>query len=226
MVGLLAAAIRDDDPVLVFEHKALYGMKGECPDGEHVLPLGQAAVLREGGDVTLVALSRTVAMCMEAAEELADDGISAEVIDLRTLVPLDAAAVLASARRTGRVVVAEENPGQLGWGAAISAILAEEAFHDLQAPIAAGHGGQHPAARGRTAGGRGVGVRRARRRRGAAAARRTTPGCRRVEHRLTAGACAGLQVAQRLVAGPEPGQLHEVLRVEEQLVHPAELRRS
>ena len=144
MVGLLAAAIRDDDPVLVFEHKALYGMKGECPDGEHVLPLGQAAVLREGGDVTLVALSRTVAMCMKAAEELADDGISAEVIDLRTLVPLDSAAVLGSARRTGRVVVAEENPGQLGWGAAISAILAEEAFHDLQAPIVRVTGGNIP----------------------------------------------------------------------------------
>ena len=142
--GLLAAAIRDDDPVLVFEHKALYGRKEEAPEGEHVLPLGQARTVREGGDVTLVGLSITVGTCLAAADELAADGIAAEVLDLRTLVPLDAAAVLASVARTGRLVVAEENPGQLGWGAAIAAIVAEEAFGDLRAPVTRVSGGNVP----------------------------------------------------------------------------------
>jgi pyruvate/2-oxoglutarate/acetoin dehydrogenase E1 component len=135
-VGLLAAAIRDDDPVLVFEHKARYGSREECPEGEHVVPLGQAAVLRAGSDVTLVGLAATVGLCAQAAEQLAGHGIAAEVIDLRTLVPLDAVCVLESTRRTGRVVVVEENPGQLGWGAGIAAILAEEAYPQLRAPIA------------------------------------------------------------------------------------------
>ena len=145
--GLLAAAIRDDDPVMVFEHKALYGRREEVPDGEHVLPLGQARTVRPGGDVTLVGLSITVGTCLAAADELAGEGIAAEVIDLRTLVPLDAAAVLASVRRTGRLVVVEENPGQLGWGAAIAAIAAEEAFGALAAPVARVSGGNVPAAR-------------------------------------------------------------------------------
>jgi len=145
MAGLLAAAVRDDDPVLVFEHKALMGTSQDCPDGEHLVPLGHAAVVvREGTDVTLVALSVTVGRCRDAAEQLADRGISAEVIDLRTLVPLDAQCVLASVRRTGRVVIAEENPGQLGWGAGIAAILAEEAFGDLAAPVLRVSGGRVP----------------------------------------------------------------------------------
>jgi Pyruvate/2-oxoglutarate dehydrogenase complex, dehydrogenase (E1) component, eukaryotic type, beta subunit len=144
MVGLLAAAIRDDDPVLVFEHKALFGKKGECPDGEHVVPLGKAAVVRDGTDVTLIALSITVGMCVSAAEELATHGVSAEVIDLRTLVPLDAAAVLGSVRRTRRAVIVEENPGQLGWGAAVASILGEEAFDDLVAPVTRVSGGNIP----------------------------------------------------------------------------------
>jgi len=143
-VGLIAAAIRDDDPVLVFEHKALYGSKGAVPDGEHVLPLGEAAVVREGDDVTLVGLSLTVGMCLAAADRLAEAGISAEVIDLRTLVPLDTATVLRAVRRTGHVVIAEENPGQLGWGAAIAAILAEEAFEDLDGPVLRVSGGNIP----------------------------------------------------------------------------------
>jgi pyruvate dehydrogenase E1 component beta subunit len=134
-MGLLAAAIRDDDPVLVFEHKALYGGREDCPDGEHVIPLGQANVLRHGSDVTLVGLAATVGLCRQAADRLAGRGVEAEVIDLRTLVPLDAATVLDSARRTGWVVVVEENPGQLGWGASVAAILAEEAFADLRAPV-------------------------------------------------------------------------------------------
>lgn len=135
LVGLLAAAIRSEDPVLVFEHKALYGRKERCPDGEYVLPLGTARTVRAGRDVTLVGLSITVETCEQAADRLAEDGIAAEVLDLRCLVPLDAAAVLDSVSRTGRLVVVEENPGQLGWGAAVAAIVAEEAFDDLRAPI-------------------------------------------------------------------------------------------
>jgi len=144
MIGLLAAAIRDDDPVLVFEHKALYGTRGLCPDGEHHVPLGTAAVRREGSDVTFVALAATVATCLQAADHLAGEGISAEVIDLRSLVPLDARAVLGSVARTGRLVVVEENPGQLGWGAAIAALVAEEAFGDLRGPVMRVSGGNVP----------------------------------------------------------------------------------
>lgn len=144
MVGLLAAAIRDDDPVLVFEHKALYGAKQPLPDGEQLIPLGAARVVRAGSDVTLVGLSITVGMCEGAAAALKETGVSAEVIDLRTLVPLDAQAVLGSVGRTGRLVVVEENPGQLGWGAAIAAITAEEAFGDLVAPVTRVSGGNVP----------------------------------------------------------------------------------
>ncbi len=142
--GLLAAAIRDNDPVIVFEHKALYGRKEAAPEGEYVLPLGRARTVRAGGDVTLVGLSITVGTCLAAADELAADGVQAEVIDLRTLVPLDAAAVLASVARTGRLVVVEENPGQLGWGASIAAIAAQEAFSDLTGPVTRVSGGNVP----------------------------------------------------------------------------------
>jgi pyruvate dehydrogenase E1 component beta subunit len=146
--GLLAAAIRDDDPVLVFEHKALYGRKEAVPDGgpggDQVLPLGQARTVRAGGDVTLVGLSITVGTCLAAADGLAAAGIEAEVIDLRTLVPLDAAAVLSSVARTGRLVVVEENPGQLGWGASVAAIAAQEAFGSLTAPVTRVSGGNVP----------------------------------------------------------------------------------
>ena len=142
--GLIAGAIRDDDPVLVFEHKALYGRKEEVLDGEHVLPLGRARTLRAGRDLTLVGLSITVGICLAAADELAGQGVSAEVIDLRTLVPLDAAAVLGSVARTGRLVVVEENPGQLGWGASVAAIVAQEAFGSLTAPVTRVSGGNVP----------------------------------------------------------------------------------
>lgn len=142
--GLLAAAIRDDDPVIVFEHKALYARKQEVPDGEQVIPLGRARQVRAGGDVTLVGLSLTVETCVAAAAELAERGVEAEVIDLRTLVPLDAASVLASVRSTGRLVVVEENPGQLGWGAAIASIVAQEAFDALVAPVTRVSGGNVP----------------------------------------------------------------------------------
>ena len=144
MVGLLAAAIRDDDPVLVFEHKALYGSKQEVSDGEQFIPLGEARLVRSGDDVTLVGLSITVGMCERAAATLDGAGISAEVLDLRTLVPLDAQAVLQSVGKTGRLVVVEENPGQLGWGAAIAALVAEEAFDDLRAPVTRVSGGNVP----------------------------------------------------------------------------------
>jgi len=144
MVGLLAAAIRDEDPVLVFEHKALYGGKQDVPDGEQHIPLGKARLVCEGSDVTLVGLSITVGVCERAAAELAQSGTSAEVIDLRTLVPLDAQAVLESVGKTGRLVVVEENPGQLGWGSAIAAIAAEEAFSDLVAPVRRISGGNIP----------------------------------------------------------------------------------
>ena len=143
-LGLIAGAIRDDDPVIVLEHKALYGRKEEVPDGEYALPLGQARTVRAGSDVTVVSLALTVGLALAAADDLAADGIEAEVIDLRTLVPLDAAAVLASVRRTGRLVIAEENPGQLGWGAAIAALAAEEAFGDLRAPVRRVSGGNVP----------------------------------------------------------------------------------
>jgi pyruvate/2-oxoglutarate/acetoin dehydrogenase E1 component len=142
--GLLAAAIRDDDPVLVFEHKALYARKEEVPEGEHLLPLGRARTVRAGRDLTLVGLSITVGTCLAAADELDGQGISAEVIDLRTLVPLDIAAVLGSVARTGRLVVVEENPGQLGWGASVAAIAAQEAFDSLVAPVTRVSGGNVP----------------------------------------------------------------------------------
>ena len=136
MVGLMAAAIRDDDPVIVCEHKALFAMKGDVPEGEHVVPLGQAAVLREGGDVTIVALAAMVPRALEAAGRLQDDhGISAEVIDLRCLIPLDAQAILRSVEKTGRLFTVEENPRALGWGAEIVSIVADEGFWSLDAPI-------------------------------------------------------------------------------------------
>ena len=136
MVGLMAAAIRSDDPVLVFEHKGLLASKGEPPEGDdHVVPLGSAEVRRQGDDVTLVALASTVATALDAAERLNDDGVSAEVIDLRCLIPLDARTVLDSVARTSRLVIVEENPYQGGWGGTLASIVAEEGFYDLDAPI-------------------------------------------------------------------------------------------
>jgi pyruvate dehydrogenase E1 component beta subunit len=136
VVGLMAAAIRDPDPVVFCEHKALFAIKGEVPDGEHVVPLGQAAVLREGSDVTIVALAAMVPRAIEAAERLAADyGISAEVIDLRCLVPLDMRTILASVSKTSRLFTVEENPRLCGWGAEIVSLIADEGFYSLDAPI-------------------------------------------------------------------------------------------
>jgi pyruvate/2-oxoglutarate/acetoin dehydrogenase E1 component len=135
MIGLMTSAIRSDDPVVVFEHKGLLASKGEPPAGEHVVPLGSATVRRQGDDVTVVALASTVPTALEAAERLAGEGISAEVIDLRCLIPLDARAVLDSVTRTSRVVIVEENPYQGGWGGTLASIVADEAFYDLDAPV-------------------------------------------------------------------------------------------
>ncbi len=134
--GLLAAAVRDPDPVIVFEHKALYAVKGEVPDGELVDRLGTAKVLRQGSDITLVALAAMVPRSLEAAERLQrEDGISATVIDLRSLVPLDTKTLLAETVKTGRLYTVEENPRLCGWGAEIASIVAEECFYELDGPI-------------------------------------------------------------------------------------------
>jgi pyruvate dehydrogenase E1 component beta subunit len=136
MKGLLAAAVRDDDPVIVCEHKALFADKGDVPDGDHVVPLGEAAVVREGKDVTLVALAAMVSRAAAAAEVLTSDhGIDAEVIDLRSLIPLDAQAILRSVRKTHRLFTVEENPRVGGWGAEIVSLVADEAMYDLDAPL-------------------------------------------------------------------------------------------
>jgi len=136
MKGLMAAAIRDDDPVIVCEHKALFAEKGDVPEGEHVVPLGQAAVLREGSDVTLVALAAMVPRALAAAERLATDhGVDAEVIDLRSLIPLDAQAILRSVAKTSRLFTIEENPRVGGWGAEIVSLVADDGFYSLDAPL-------------------------------------------------------------------------------------------
>lgn len=133
--GLLKAAIRDDNPVIVVENKTLYAMKGEVPSGEHLVPIGRADVKREGHDVTVVALSRMVHEALKAAELLAGEGISVEVLDPRTLSPLDREALLTSVGKTGRLVIAHEAWGPCGVGAEIAAVVAEQAFAALKAPI-------------------------------------------------------------------------------------------
>ncbi len=134
--GLLAAAIRDPDPVLFFEQKSLYGTKGDVPDDEHVVPLGKANVLREGSDVTIVALAAMVPKAMKAADTLENDhNISATVIDVRSLVPLDTTTIFESVSGTGRLVTVEENPRLCGWGAEVSSLVAEELFWNLEGPI-------------------------------------------------------------------------------------------
>ena len=134
--GLLAASVRDPDPVMFFEQKSLYAMKGEVPDDEHVEPLGVAKVVRAGDDVTVAALAAMAHRALKAAETLeSEHGISAEVIDVRSLVPLDTQTLFDSVSRTGRLVTVEENPRLCGWGAELSSIVAEELFWDLEGPI-------------------------------------------------------------------------------------------
>jgi pyruvate/2-oxoglutarate/acetoin dehydrogenase E1 component len=132
--GLLTASIRDDDPVIFIEHKLLYRTKGDVPTGEHLVPLGKAEVKREGGDLTIVSWSRQVLFALEAAKGLASDGIEAEVVDLRSLVPLDKETVVGSVRKTHRVLVVHEAIKRGGFGGEVAAIVAEEAFDDLDAP--------------------------------------------------------------------------------------------
>ena len=133
--GLLKAAIRDDDPVVFLEHKLLYARKEEIPDGEYIIPLGKADVKRPGKDVTILTWSRQVYFALEAAETLAAEGIDAEVVDLRTLVPLDWETVSASIRKTHNVVVVEEGVKRGGVGAELSAQITEDLFDELDAPV-------------------------------------------------------------------------------------------
>jgi pyruvate/2-oxoglutarate/acetoin dehydrogenase E1 component len=133
--GLLISAIRDDNPVVFVEDKTLYATKGDVPEGEYLLPLGKAEIKREGTDVTLVCWSKMVHQCLAAAETLARDGTQAEVVDLRTLVPLDAETILSSVAKTHRVVVVHEASKSGGFGGEIAALIAEEGFDLLDAPI-------------------------------------------------------------------------------------------
>jgi pyruvate/2-oxoglutarate/acetoin dehydrogenase E1 component len=136
VIGLLAASVRDPDPVIFLEHKSLYATKGEVPDGEIVDRLGVAKILRSGKDATILALALMVPRALAAAEKLATEhGIACEVIDVRSLVPLDTQTILASVAKTGRAFSVEENPRLCGWGAEIMSIIADEAFYDLNGPL-------------------------------------------------------------------------------------------
>jgi len=133
--GLLIASIEDDNPILFLEHKALYRIKGDVPEGYYTTPLGKSVVAREGKDVTVVATMKMVHEALAAANELASEGIDVEVVDLRTIRPYDAETVLASVRKTGRAVVANEAPKIGGLAGELSATIGEECFRDLKAPV-------------------------------------------------------------------------------------------
>ena len=136
VIGLLAAAVRDPDPVIFFEHKSLYGTKGEVPDGEILDQLGTAKIVRPGKDATVLALALMVPRALAAAETLSSEhGVDVEVVDVRSLVPLDTRTILGSVSRTGRLFTVEENPRLCGWGAEIASIVADEAFWDLDGPV-------------------------------------------------------------------------------------------
>ncbi|GAB6931861.1 alpha-ketoacid dehydrogenase subunit beta [Calditerricola satsumensis] len=134
--GLLKAAIRDDDPVLFFEHKRCYRLiKGEVPEEDYVLPIGKADVKREGEDITVFSYGLALHFCLEAAERLAQEGISAHVVDLRTLYPLDKETICEAAAKTGKVLIVHEDNKEGGVGGEVAAIIAEEVLFDLDAPI-------------------------------------------------------------------------------------------
>lgn len=133
--GLMKSAIRDDDPVMSIEHKLLYATKGEVPEEEYLIPIGKADIKRPGKDVTIIAWSRQVLFALKAAEELAKEGIDAEVIDLRTLVPLDWEAIAASIKKTHRVVIAQEAVKRGGYAAEIATQIMEDCFDYLDAPV-------------------------------------------------------------------------------------------
>src|SRR4030088_2413061 len=135
VIGLMAAAVRDPDPVIFFEHKSLYATKGEVPDGEIVDVLGKAVIARPGKDATILALALMVPRALAAAEKLKNEhGIDCEVVDVRSLVPLDTQTILGSVARTHRLFTVEENPRLCGWGAELVSIVADEAFYDLDGP--------------------------------------------------------------------------------------------
>ena len=133
--GLLKSAIRDNNPVIVLEGEMLYNTKGEVPDGEHIVPIGKAELKREGSDVTLVSHSKTVAVALKAAEQLAEQSVSAEVLDLRSLRPMDEDAILASVAKTNRAVVVEEGWPHCGVGAQVVDVIQRGAFDHLDAPV-------------------------------------------------------------------------------------------
>ena len=136
VIGLLAASVRDPDPVIFLEHKSLYATKGEVPDGEIVDTLGTAKILRPGKDATILALALMVPRALEAAERLhKEHGIDCEVIDVRSLVPLDTQTILSSIAKTHHCFSVEENPRLCGWGAEIMSIIADEAFYELDGPL-------------------------------------------------------------------------------------------
>jgi 2-oxoisovalerate dehydrogenase E1 component beta subunit len=134
--GLLKAAIRDDDPVLFFEHKRCYRLiKGEVPEADYVLPIGKADVKREGTDITVISYGLTLHFALQAAEKLAQEGISAHILDLRTLYPLDKEAIIEAAAKTGKVLIVHEDNKEGGVGGEVAAIIAEHCLFDLDAPI-------------------------------------------------------------------------------------------
>lgn len=133
--GLMKSAVRDDNPVVFFDHKAMYNDKSDVPDGEFLIPIGVADVKRPGKDVTIIATSYQVHHSFEAAEILAKEGIDAEIVDPRTLVPLDKETILESVAKTGRAVIVHEACRTCGWGAEMAAVLADEGFDSLTAPI-------------------------------------------------------------------------------------------
>jgi pyruvate dehydrogenase E1 component beta subunit len=133
--GLLISSIRDDNPVMFFEHKLLYPIKGPVPEEPYTIPLGKADVKREGSDVTVIGLALTVHQALEAANILAKEGISVEVVDPRTIVPFDKEAILKSVRKTGRVVIVDEDYDRCGFASWVAAIIADEALEYLNAPI-------------------------------------------------------------------------------------------
>ena len=133
--GLLKSAIRSDDPVIFIEHENLYGEKGEVPEGDHLTPIGKANVVRAGADVTMLTYSRSLINTLAAAEQLAGEGVSAEVIDLRTLRPLDMDTILASVLKTHRCVIIEENWPYCGIGAGVADRIYQQVFDELDAPI-------------------------------------------------------------------------------------------
>ncbi len=133
--GLLKSAIRSNNPVCFIENEKLYGYKGEVPDGEHLTPIGKARIVREGEDLVIISNSGSTHRALEAAKSLADDGIEAEIIDLRTVKPLDMDTILDSVRRHHRVMIVEENKPYAGWGAQVAYEIQAEAFDELDAPV-------------------------------------------------------------------------------------------